>query len=217
MNLFIYGSGGVGCEVVDIALRTNNIIKKWNNIYFVDDIRIEREHYGISVFHFDEMLQEIHDYECIIAMGEPAYRRDLYEKLQHNQVKLATVIDDTAIISPTAVIGSGCIIGPYSFISSHTILDENIMLEIKTIIGHDITIGKHSVISSGCVVGGNASIGKESFIGLNSTIKERVNIGNNSIIGMQTSVFSDIGDGLIALGNPARVILKNDQQSVFKR
>ena len=217
MNLFIYGSGGIGCEIVDIALRINGGRKKWAAVHFVDDVRAGREHYHARVFRFEEMLQEEHSYECVVAQGEPVHRRTLYERLRKYGIKLATVIDESATISTTAEIGAGCIIGPYSFVSSNSRLDENVMLEVHTVVGHDITIKKHSVISSCCVIGGNVCIGEESFIGLNSTVKEDVRVGDHCIIGMHSGVFSNLEDGLIALGNPARIIRKNEDHSVFKR
>jgi sugar O-acyltransferase (sialic acid O-acetyltransferase NeuD family) len=216
MDLYIYGSGGTGCELVDIARRINRARSKWHTIHFVDDIRTEREHYQTRVFRFEQMLAETNDYECIIAQGEPDHRRALHERLCAHSVKLATVIDETATISLSAVIGRGCIIGPNSFVSSHTHLEENVMLEVHTIVGHDIVVGKHSVVSSCTVIGGRTHIGDESFIGMNCTIKDRLQIGSHCIVGMHSGVFSDIDDGMIALGNPARVVRRNEDRRVFK-
>ena len=217
MDLFIYGSGSTGCELVDVAQKINKNQCRWRSIHFVDDIRVEREFYRTKIFRFNEMLAGDTEFECVIAQGEPAHRQSLYEKLTSHSIKLATIVDTSATISSTAKIGNGCIIGPHSFISSNSILQENVMLEIHTIIGHDITIGKHSVISSCSIIGGKTSIGDATFIGMNCTIKERLKIGKQCIIGMHSGVFSDIDDDLIALGNPARVVRKNEDNRVFRK
>ena len=216
MNLYIYGSGGNGGELCDIAERINSQKKCWENIFFVDDIRIERTWYDRKVYRFDEMLANRHEYECIISLGEPAYRKELHDKLTHNNVSLATLIDPSANISPSASIGSGSIIGSGSFVSSNTTIDTNVMLEVSTFVGHDIHIGMHTVICSSSVIGGNTHIGSESFIGLNCSIKEKTTIGDFCIIGMGSCVVKDIDSGYIALGNPARPIRKNEQYRVFK-
>lgn len=215
-NLFIYGSGSTGCELVDTIKRIQKLSPRWNGVYFVDDVRAEKTHYGVQVLRFDEMLRFPAQFECVVALGEPKYRRKLYDKLKAHGIKLATVLDPSAAISESAEIGDGCIVGPGSFVSCHTRLGENVMLEINTVVGHDIVVGKHSVISSCSVIGGHSSVGEETFIGLNATIKDRLQIGSNSIVGMGSSVFHPIGDGLIAMGNPARVVQKNQQQQVFK-
>lgn len=216
MNLYIYGSGGNGCELCDIAERINHRENRWENISFVDDIRVESTWYDRRVYRFDEMLVDEHDYECVISLGEPAHRKELHEKLRKNSVSMATLIDPSVNISPTASIGSGSIIGPGSFVSSNTSIDINVMLEVHTILGHDIHIGMHTVISSCSVIGGNTHIGDESFVGLNCSIKEKITIGNRCIIGMGSSVFKDIENEYIVLGNPARPIRKNEQNRVFK-
>lgn len=216
MKLYVYGSGGNGCELCDIADKINLLEKRWGSVDFVDDIREEKQWYGRNVYRFDEMLADKDAYECIISLGEPAHRLSLYGKLLKHGVSLATIIDPSAEISPTASIGQGCFIGPRSFVSSNTKVDDNVMLEVHTIVGHDISIGKHTVISSCSVVGAKTQIGKESFIGLNCTIKDRVNIGDYCVIGMGSCVFKDIDEGYIALGNPARPVRKNEERRVFK-
>lgn len=216
MNLFIYGSGGIGCELCDIVDKINIDGKRWRKVSFVDDVRTERVWYNREVFRFGEMLAETENCECVIALGEPAFRRSLYERLLEHEISLATIIDPTAVVSRTAKIGKGCIIGPHSFVSSNTRLDDNSMLEIQTVVGHDIYVGRHAVVSSCSVLGGNSHVGHESFVGLNCTIKEGARIGDQCIIGMGSSVFSDIGDGYIALGNPARPVRINEKQRVFK-
>ena len=210
LNLFIYGSGSTGCELVDIANRINQKDERWNKVYFVDDVRQEREHYGCRIYRFEEMLTETAAYECCIAQGEPKHRRMLYGKVVEHGIRLATVVDPCAVVSDTATIGAGCIVGPHSFVSNATKLADNAMLEIGAIVGHDIQVGAHSVISSGSIIGGHTVIGTETFIGLNSTVKERVCIGSQCVLGMGSCLLADLDDKLIALGNPARAVRRND-------
>ena len=40
-------------------------------------------------------------------------------------------------------------------------------------------------------------------------------IGKSSIIGMGSVLYNDVPDNVIALGNPARVVQKNEKQKVF--
>ena len=216
MNLYIYGSGGNGCEICDLANTINHEKKRWNAIHFVDDVRQEREWYGHSVYRFDSMLLDPEPFECVISLGEPLHRKTLYEKLVAHQVQLATLVSPSAVVSNSATIGPGSIVGTRSYVSSNTVLAANIMLEVQSIIGHDISIGKHSVISSCSVIGGATTIGEETFIGMNCCVKDKISIGNHSILGMGSCLFTNIDSGLIALGNPARTVKKNEDRIVFK-
>lgn len=216
MNLFIYGAGATGREILDIIARQRQVSLAWDKVFFVDDVTQERELRGVAILRFEEMLASTEPYECVIALGEPSLRERLHEKLRAHGVRLATVIDPQTTISASARLGDGCIVGPGSFISCDTVLGENVFLEINCIVGHDIRIGDHSVISSCSVLGGQSRIGRAAFVGMNASIREKVEIGNNSIVGMASAVFNSVGDGLIALGNPARVVQKNNDQRIFK-
>jgi sugar O-acyltransferase (sialic acid O-acetyltransferase NeuD family) len=216
MNLFIYGSGGTGCEIADIVLRCNARTLQWDKFHFVDDVRAVSEHYGLRVFSFEKMLQETEPYVCVIAQGEPSHRRTLHDKLVAAQVALGTVIDPLAVVSPSARIAPGCVIWPGVFISSLTQLDANVIVQINSVIGHDATLGAHSVISSGVSIGGGCTVGTEAFIGMGATLKEKVAVGDYAIVGMCASLFSSLDANLVALGNPARAIKRNTDRKVFK-
>ncbi len=215
-TLYIYGSGSTGCEIVDIVRRINSNDMKWNKVLFIDDFREEQEWYGIPVLNFEAMLCDNSDYECVIALGEPKHRKKLYQDIKGRNIKLATIIDPGAVVSTTAIFGEGVIVFPFTFISCNTRIDDNVMLEIGVIIGHDIFIGKHSVISSTSVLGGRVSVGECGFIGLNSTVREDVKIGSSCVVSMGSSVFHNVEDHLVVMGNPARPILKNENGIIFK-
>jgi sugar O-acyltransferase (sialic acid O-acetyltransferase NeuD family) len=202
--------------LVDIAGEVNKRAPKWEAVYFVDDVRKAASHYGIKVLRLPDLERWPKPFECVIAIGEPQHRLAMYETLMKRGIRLATVIDPSARVSPTATIEPGCIIGPGSFVSSHTRLDENVMLEINTIVGHDIYVGKHSVISSCTVLGGATKVGARAFIGLNCTVKENLSIGDGAIVGMHSAVFHDVPGDVIALGNPCRVIKRNESKRVFE-
>ena len=51
---------------------------------------------------------------------------------------------------------------------------------------------------------------------MNVAVKEKTTLGDDVIVGMGSAVFSDIAEDSVALGNPARVMRKNDQKKVFK-
>ena len=83
------------------------------------------------------------------------------------------------------------------------------MINRQAIVGHDIEIGPNSVISSTVNLGGNVKIGSCSYVGMGAHVKEGIKIGSNSILAMGAILIKDVPDGMIAVGNPARPILKN--------
>ncbi len=71
------------------------------------------------------------------------------------------------------------------------------------------------MISGFANIGGNCCIGKSSYIGLSTCVKQGIQIGDETIIGMASAVYKDIPSDVIAMGNPARVMKKNENKRVF--
>lgn len=220
MKLMIYCAGGLGKEIFDLAKRLNDSNKKWDDIFFVDDDpSLGNEFYGTKLFTYETLLSRFNpdEFEVSIANGEPVINQLLYNKLRSDNINLATLIDDTAIISHTAKIYDGAIITPYCSVSSNAVVNINASVNTKSIVGHDVVLGAHCVISSLVNIGGASTIGENSYIGMGVSIKEGKKIGKDTIIGMGSVVYDDIPDEVIALGNPARPMRKNIDKKVFKK
>jgi len=219
MKLCIYGMGGFGKEVFDIASRINKKDSCWDDVFFmVDDPNTHAETYKAKLYSVKHVFKEcdLDELEVIVAVGEPKVRKILFDKVRKKGVKMATLIDPSAIISDAAIIKQGVIVAPLSIVTSSTVVGQNSVINTHSTVGHDIIIGDHSVLSSHVTVGGSSVVGERSYIGLGSQIKEQTRIGDRVIIGMGSVVYSDIPDCVIALGNPARVSRKNDDDLVFK-
>jgi sugar O-acyltransferase (sialic acid O-acetyltransferase NeuD family) len=218
MNLYIYCAGGFGKEVMDVARRRNNATHQWRDIKFVDDALAVDVKYGAQVMSFDQVIANdgLDQAEFLIAAGEPVVRRKIREKLEKANAKLGRLIDVSTVVADTAQVSDGIIITPLCSISSDAVLARNSCVNTMSIIGHDVLIGENSVISSMVNMGGACIVGENSYIGMGALIKEGIKIGSNSIVGMGSVVYNDIPDGVIALGNPARVMRNNADQKVFK-
>ena len=217
MNLIIYCAGGFGREILDIAYRINSVSSRWDDITFLDDVLDSGTNVsGISTQKFTDVEHMCRDSDCefVIANGEPSVRKMLAEKIHDHP--LAILYDPTVIISATAKIGNGLLVAAYSSIASDAKIGMNVAINTQSVVGHDVEIGDHSVISSMVNMGGGTTVGESSYIGMGAQIKERVKIGSNSIIGMGSIVYKDIPDGVIALGNPARVVRKNERHKIFE-
>ena len=220
MKLFVYCAGDFGREVCDSVRRLNNLEFRWDEISFIDDDEgLGTEFYGTKLLSFRELLRsyDLSAFEVLVANGESAIRKAIYNKLKSNNVRLATLVDATAIVSDTASLGKGVILTPYCSVSSEAIIGDNVAVNTKAIIGHDVKVGNHSVVSSMVNIGGACSIGEDSYIGMGAQIKEGgIMIGKEVIVGMGSVVYDDIPDGMIALGNPARPMRRNVDKKVFR-
>jgi len=219
VKMFVYCAGGFGREIIDTVRRINQSRPAWDEICFIDDDPgLGDEHYGTRLYSFDSLLEEfeLSSCEAVVATGEPVVRKTLYDRLASGGIALATIVDDTALISDTARLGAGVVVTAYCSVSSSAVVGNNVAINTKAIVGHDVQLGEHCVVSSLVNIGGASSVGDNSYIGMGAQIKEGTAIGSDVIIGMGSVVYNDIPDEMIALGNPARPMRKNTDKIVFR-
>jgi len=219
MKLCIYGAGGFGKEVFDIAFRINEDNLQWSEIFFADDDeKLGGSFYSTYTYSFEYIMNNMDcsGIEFTIAVGEPALRSKIFDKLQDERLNFATIVDPSSIISKTSQVDEGVIIAPNCMVSSSVVLEKNVTINCQSIIGHDSIIGENSFISSMVTVGGNCTVNRNSYIGIGAQIKNGLSIGSEAIIGMGSIVHKNIPDSIIVIGNPARPILKNTEKKVFR-
>lgn len=218
MKLLIYGAGGLAKEVYDLVMR--NMPKRWEKIYFIDDFMDEAACYLCESIQFNSALRlfagHMDEVEGIVAVGEPAHREFLAQKLIEAGIKLTTLIDKTAIISPTAKIGEGTIVSEMVTIHANVEIGRGVLLQPYSSIGHDSKIGNYSVMGSYSAPGGESIFGSKVYIGMHATLKEKLSIGDGAIVGMGAVVYKDVEPDMTVIGNPARVTRGNDEHRVFK-
>lgn len=219
MHLAIYGEGGLGHEVLDLAMRALKDEKEeLESVFFVVDIPSKTEYKAHRIFSFEEVCKNYtpQEVEFVIAVGEPEDRMRLYEQVKCRGFSLKTLIHPSANISASAIIGDGTIVQYCASISSDTEIGDNCLLQTVALIGHDCCIKEHCVISSNTAIAGHVTIGNNTYIAPGVIVKDRIQIGANSIVGMGAVVQRDIPDNVIALGNPARPMKNNDDKKVFR-
>lgn len=107
MQLAIYGAGRLGKELYDLAFRVNEIEHRWQNIFFIDDIRQGRHFYLGDVHRLSEVQSVKDKLEAVVANGTPRNRKKMAEVLRQAGIPLVNLIDPSAIISPSALISGG--------------------------------------------------------------------------------------------------------------
>ncbi|MDO9152672.1 MAG: hypothetical protein Q7U47_03005 [Paludibacter sp.] len=71
-------------------------------------------------------------------------------------------------------------------------------------------MGDFCEFNPGVITGGNVEIGKGCILGVGSVIKNEISIGKNTFIGMGSVVTQNIPEGVIAYGNPCKVLKNNE-------
>lgn len=216
-KLALYGAGDLGSEVLELLKRCQTIKKSYDEVFFVDDSPVASAPDGLMVFDFDGLVEQSaeHAVSAIICIGEPRIRRDLAERLKEAGIPLAALTHPEVEIPSSAEIGPGCIIYKNSYIGPNTRIGEN-SLVIQGFIAHNCSIGAHCVFNAHATLACHVDVGDQTFFSIGSSVKEGVRVGSRVIVGVGAAVFLDVEDDLYVVGNPARPMRRNEDQTVFR-
>ncbi len=214
MKLAIYGAGGLGREVLELAQEINAVESRWDAFCLIDDSPACEQLGGYPVVPLNALNPE--QYEIVIAVGEPSLRRKLAQKVSAGGFRLATLVHPAARVSASCTIAEGCVICYGAFISCDSVIGRNVHLQPNASLGHDCHIGQDSIISSYANLAGKCTVGERVFIGMNAVVRETTSIGDDTIVSMGAAVFNDIAPAMIVMGNPARAIRPNMDKKVFR-
>lgn len=159
---------------------------------------------------FIDWLADDSNYKFAVTIGNPhaKVRRELSEKLIGFGLEPISIIDKSSLIQPETKIGNGVQIHPGAIINSYADIGDYCIVNTGAIVEHDDILKAGVEVGPGATVCGQVYIGENSWIGAGSIVRDKVRIGKNCIIGAGSVVISDVPDGTVVVGNPARYLRK---------
>ena len=193
IKLFIYGAGGHGRVVGDIAIRNGY------DIEFIDD--------GYNNFvNFKEFCEKFQREKIVIAIGDNKIRKEKFELCEKLGYEIVTLIDKSSIIGNNVKIGIGSVVMPNCVINNNAKIGKGAIINSGAIIEHDCDIGDFSHVAPNVALAGAVKVGKLTHIGIGTSVIEQKKIGDNVIIGAGSVVIRNIEDNQKVVGIPAKEI-----------
>jgi len=208
LNVLILGAGGHGQTVADALLRATRIDLETRAIGFLDDTpELQGWRYqGIPLLgRIDRVADVPHD-GAIVAIGDNSLRRQIFLRLQALGIKFVSVVHPTAVLALDVEIGPGCYIGANAVVGVASKIGANTILNGGGCLGHHNRIGDHVHIAPGVNSAKDVHIDEGTQIGVGTILLPGRSVGRWSVVGGGSLVARDIGDGVLAVGSPARAI-----------
>jgi sugar O-acyltransferase (sialic acid O-acetyltransferase NeuD family) len=208
-KILLIGGGGHCKSVIDTVIKT----KVYSVIGVIDkEENIGQSILGVPITGCEDDLQRLYRegfneaFVTVGSVGNPKIRIKLFNILEKIGFEIPNIVDNTALISNHAKLGKGIFVGKNSVINAGSLIHNGAIINTSAVIEHDCIIEAFSHIAPGALICGEVHVGENTHIGARSVIKQQIRIGSNSIIGMGSVVLSDIGNEIIAYGNPCKEV-----------
>ena len=153
-----------------------------------------------------DMLNINHVDEVMVCIGDLKMRERLLETVTAYGLKMFNVIDDSAIVSSSAIIGEGTFIGKRAIVNANATIGSGCIINSGSIIEHDVRIDSNVHVAPGAVVCGGVEIGASTLIGANATVIQKISIGNHAVIGAGSTIIRDVKNDTTVVGTPGKEI-----------
>lgn len=210
-NIVIIGASGHGSSILDSIEKEG----KYNVAGFIDSFKKkETKYHGHKILGSEYDLPYLMDkynlFGGIVAIGDNWNRQQLVRNITKVSptFKFITTIHPSVIIGRNVSIGQGVAIMAGVVVNANSSIADHCILNTYSSLDHDGQMQEYSSLAPRVCAGGNLNLGAFSFIGLGSSVIENINIGAHSVIGAGSLVIKDMGNFVVAYGNPAKEIRK---------
>lgn len=208
-KLYIVGAGGFGREVAWLVERINEVKQTWDLIGFLDDnetIQGTVED-GYPIIGGCSYLAEVNEEVYVVcAVGSSQVRKKIVHALSEcANVKFATLIDPSVILSERVSVGEGTIICAGTIITVDITIGANVIVNLDCTIGHDAVLQDFVTMYPSVNVSGNCLIGECTELGTGMQIIQGKSVVKDTIVGAGAVVVKDIEESGTYVGVPARL------------
>ena len=201
--MFLFGASGHAKVIMD-SLKASGI--EVSGLF--DDNPEVKELLGYRVFgSFDQAV--LGSDELIDSVGLNHIRKRIVDKLPAD-IRYGWAIHPSAIISDHASVGGGTVVMQGAVIQSSVTIGKHCIINTAASVDHDCVIDDFVHISPNATLCGGVSVGEGSQVGAGAVVVPGIKIGKWSLVAAGAMVMKDVPDNVVVLGNPARVIKKNN-------
>lgn len=170
-----------------------------------DDINIQV--YSSEQYDFEEPGLKVHFGVLDTHVKYVLYHYFL-KKHRVGKSKYTSLVHPASYFANSSEHGMGFMLDPQTVISTKSRIGFGVTVKRSSSVGHHTIISDFVSVNPGATISGNVKIGEGTTIGAGATVIHNIEIGKYSIIGAGSVVTKDIPDGVVAFGNPCRVVRK---------
>jgi sugar O-acyltransferase (sialic acid O-acetyltransferase NeuD family) len=148
--------------------------------------------------------------DAFLGVNKPSSKHIVVELFRGRGLTFTNIVNRSSAISSTAQLGHGVHVNSMVSIAAFAAIGNFVSINRNASIGHHSVVGDFSTINPGANIAGFVRIGENTHIGMGANVADGLDIGAGTIIGAGSLVTKDIPSGVVAYGNPCRVVRANE-------
>lgn len=210
--LILFGAGGLGREVALLVQAIEARAPAWELLGFVDDGGGE-SNLGLPILGGFEALVATASRRgrlaVAIAIGRCEHLAAVAARVRAalgDAVWFPNLIHPDATAAPRVLdLGEGNIVAAGARLANVTLGSFNV-INMNTVLGHDVTVGDCTLIHPSATICGAVSIGSGVTVGAGATVLPGLAVGDGCTVVAGSVVGQPVRPGDTVAGNPARVV-----------
>ncbi len=146
-----------------------------------------------------------------VAIGSCDVRRRLQAELISRGAVPVTVIHPRAVVSAHARVGAGSFVAAGAIVGPQVIVGDGVIVNHNAVVDHDCQVGSWTHLAPQVTLGGAVQIGELTMVGAGSTVLPGKRLGARLVVGAGAVVVSDVQEGVVVMGVPARIARSKDR------
>lgn len=136
-------------------------------------------------------------------------------KSQNCRIEPGSFIRDRVALGKNCVIMMGAVINIGAEIGDGTMIDMNAVLGARATVGKNVHVGAGAVLAGVLEPPSATPVIVEDgvLIGANAVVLEGVRIGKNAVVAAGAIVTSDVPEGAVVAGSPAKIVKQRDEKT----
>jgi sugar O-acyltransferase (sialic acid O-acetyltransferase NeuD family) len=206
-RLLIMGASGLAREVYDLAMACNKEDPDFEIKGFLSDGPSNIEEMG-----YPAVIGKILNYEVqpndvfFCAIGKVSDRWKTIQCIVSQGGHFINLIHPSAVVSPSAKLGTGIAIKAYCVISNEVTIGDYSFLQSSVIVGHDVKIGRYCHINSFSFFGGCSIVNDLCTINAGARLVQNAVIEEGATVGIGSVVLNRVKKGTTVFGIPAKTV-----------
>lgn len=144
--------------------------------------------------------------DAFLGVNKPPTKVAVAALFAHLGLAYTTIVHATAAVSHTARLAPGVLVNSLVSIAAFAELGEFVSVNRHASIGHHTRLDAYCTVNPGANIAGDVRVGARTLIGIGVNVVDGVTIGADAVVGAGSVVTKNLPDGVVAHGNPCRVV-----------